>query len=53
MRFKIYSYRNQVMVVLIDLKMFMKAKCYFHVEIQIRSQVYNHPRFLNKKKKKN
>ena len=29
------------MVVLIDLKMFMKAKYNFHVEIQIRSQVYN------------
>ena len=35
----------QVMVVLIDLKMFMKAKYHFHVEIQIRSQVYNLPRF--------
>ena len=33
------------MVVLIDLKMFMKAKYHFHVEIQIRSQVYNLPRF--------
>ena len=28
----------QVMVVLIDLKMFTKAKYRFHVEIQIRSQ---------------
>ena len=35
----------QVMVVLIDLKMFMKAKCHFHVEIQIRSQVYNLTQF--------
>ena len=33
------------MVDVIDLKMFMKAKYHFHVEIQIRSQVYNLPRF--------
>ena len=33
------------MVVLIVLKIFMKAKCHFHVEIQIRSQVYNITRF--------
>ena len=46
MRFRIYSYRNAgIMVVLIDLKMFMKAKYHFHVEIQIRSQVYNLPQF--------
>ena len=36
----------QVMVVVIDLKMFMKAKYHFHVEIQIRSQVYNLPEGL-------
>ena len=35
-----------VMVVLIDLKMFMKAKYHFYVEIQIRSQVYNLSRFI-------
>ena len=33
------------MVALIDLKMFMKAKYHFHVEMQIRSQVYNLLRF--------
>ena len=33
------------MVVVIDLKTFMKAKYHFHVEIQIRSQLYNLPRF--------
>ena len=45
MRFRIYSYRNAGNGSLIDLKMFMKAKYHFHVEIQIRSQVYNLPRF--------
>ena len=45
MRFRIYSYRNAGNGSFIDLKMFMKAKYHFHVEIQIRSQVYNLPRF--------
>ena len=42
---RIYSYRNAGNVSFNDLKMFMKAKYHFHVEIQIRSQVYNLPRF--------